>query len=213
MTIALCYMLLLGMTALALAVVLVPVLRNPALSKRQARRVAGIIAALYLVLGLGMYSWLGAPRLLPMLEHRNERVDRLMNEITDSLEKIKQDTNDLGAWVTLGTNFLETGQIDSAVGAFKQAVVVSGGEPKLILAYAKAQVMQADGTVTDDAARGLQMVLMLQPKNPDAKYLMALRKLQTGDTENAMKEMKALYHSLPEDSPVKGMIDWQIGRE
>jgi cytochrome c-type biogenesis protein CcmH/NrfG len=83
----------------------------------------------------------------------------------------------------------------------------------LILAYTKAQVMQADGKVTDEAKKGLEIVLMIQPENPDARYFMALRKLQDGQTSEAMGDMKALYKSLPADSPLKATIDRQIGRK
>lgn len=212
MTLALLYGILIALACLALLVILLPICKNTALPVKQRKRIAGLIALAYLLLSLGLYSWIGAPRLLPLLEARDQAVRHLTAQITQNLERIKKNSNDLGAWVSLGADFLKTGQIDAAVRAFKQAVLLSGGDPDLILAYAKAQILQADGQVTDNAARGLEMVLMMQPDNPEARYFMAVRKLQAGQTKEAMKEMKALYHALPEDSPVKAMINEQIGR-
>jgi cytochrome c-type biogenesis protein CcmH len=199
--------------ALCLLVLLAPVWQNNTLVMPQRRVAAGITALFFITLSMGIYAVVGSPQLIPLLEKRQQRIVELTAEITDNLAKVKSDPKDLGAWVILGTAFLETGQMDSAVGAFKQAVVLSGGDPALILAYAKAQIMQADGKVTDDAHKGLEMVLMLQKDNPDARYFMALRKLQDGKTQDAMADMKALYHSLPDNSQIKSMINKQIGRE
>jgi cytochrome c-type biogenesis protein CcmH len=199
--------------ALSLLVLLVPVWQDNTMALSRRRTIIAVTALFFTAASLGIYAMVGSPQLIPLLEKRQQRINELAAEITDNLAKVKSDPKDLGAWVILGTAFLETGQLDSAVGAFKQAVVLSGGDPALILAYAKAQIMQADGKVTDDAKKGLEMVLMLQKDNPDARYFMALRKLQDGKTQEAMADMKALYHSLPDDSPVKSMINKQIGRE
>lgn len=199
--------------ALSLLVLLVPVWQDNTLALSRRRSIIAVTALFFTAASMGIYAMVGSPQLIPLLEKRQQRINELAAEITDNLAKVKSDPKDLGAWVILGTAFLETGQLDSAVGAFKQAVVLSGGDPALILAYAKAQIMQADGKVTDDAKKGLEMVLMLQKDNPDARYFMALRKLQDGKTQEAMTDMKALYHSLPDESPVKSMLNKQIGRE
>jgi cytochrome c-type biogenesis protein CcmH len=199
--------------ALSLLVLLTPVWQNGTLALSQRRLAIAMTSLFFISFSIGIYAVVGSPELIPLLDKRQQRIGELATEINDNLAKVKTDPKDLGAWVILGTAFLETGQLDSAVGAFKQAVVLSGGEPALILAYAKAQIMQADGKVTDDARKALEMVLMLQKDNPDARYFMALRKLQDGKTQEAMADMKALYHSLPDNSPVKSMINNQIGRE
>lgn len=201
------------MAAAALCVLLIPLLRDTSIEPIRRKRTALCISALFMTVTLGLYAWVGAPRIIDALDARQERLNELKNEIVTNLEKVKSSPNDLGAWVVLGTDFLETGQIDSAVAAFKQAVLLSNGDPKLVLAYAKAQVMQADGKVTEDAAKGFGIVLMLKPDNPDARYFMALYDLQNGKTQQAMQAMKTLYHSLPDDSPLKDMIDRQIGRK
>lgn len=201
------------MAAAALAVLLIPLLRDASIEPQRRKRAALCISLPFITITLGLYAWVGAPRIIDALDTRQERLDELKSEIVTNLEKVKASPNDLGAWVILGTDFLETGQIDSAVAAFKQAVLLSNGDPVLVLAYAKAQVMQADGKVTEDAAKGFGIVLMLKPENPDARYFMAVYDLQNGKTQQAMQAMKVLYHSLPDDAPLKAMIDRQIGRK
>ncbi len=204
---------LIGLLACALFLLLGPLLRVKTIPSRQRLYFVISVSCGFMLLSFGIYMWVGAANLVPVIEQRDRRIEELKAEITTNLDMVKADPKSLGAWVTLGTDFLETGQLDSAVGAFKQAVLLSGGDPTLVLAYAKAQIMRADGKVTDEAKRGLEIVLMLQPQNPDARYFMIVRKLQDGKTEDAMKEMKALYQSLPDGSPVKDMINAQIGRK
>ena len=198
--------------AAALIMLLAPLVRSKGIPRTARQRFIAVVSIGFFALGFAVYAYVGAPQLIGLIKKRDHRVEELKAEITANMDMVKKDPKSLGAWVTLGTDFLETGQIDSAVLAFKQAVLISGGDPVLVLAYAKAQVLQADGKVTDDAKRGFDIVLMLQPQNPDARYYLALRKLQEGKTQEAMKDMKALYKSLPDGAPVKDMINHQIGR-
>ena len=96
---------------------------------------------------------------------------------------------------------------------YRRAVLKSGGDPALILAYNKALIAEAGGEVSDAAKKGLEMVLTLSPGEPEARYLLAIRTLQEGKTKQAMREMKALYHELPENHPLRALMDAQIGRK
>jgi len=116
------------------------------------------------------------------------------------------------AWAELGRAYMQARDFADAAQAYKQAVVHSGGAVDLILRYAEALIFAADGNVTDDAARALDAVLQQGP-NDEARYFSALRKLQQGDTQTAMRDMKALYRSLPQDAPLRHIINRQIGRE
>jgi cytochrome c-type biogenesis protein CcmH len=190
---------------LALGVLLWPV--------RQHKRLVLGISLLFFAGAFGIYSLVGSPEIIPLLQERQARLAVLKEIILRDSEAVKVDPKNLKAWIELGQSFAETGQYGAAANAFKQSVLLSGGDPALIMAYAKAMILDADGKVSDHAKKSLEMVLIQQPDNFEARYFVAVRKLQEGKTEEAMKEMKALYHSLPEDSPLKAMIDRQIGRQ
>ncbi len=164
-------------------------------------------------LSLGLYAMLGSPQLLPLLEAHHEKIETIKQSLTTHAQTIKNDPANLPAWVALGQGFAETGQWKQASNAFREAVLLSGGNPKLILAYAKSLIFAEDGKVGERAKQSLEVLLLEEPGNPEARYFLAVRQLQDGNTENAMKAMKALYASLPDDSPVKVMIDRQIGRK
>jgi cytochrome c-type biogenesis protein CcmH len=81
------------------------------------------------------------------------------------------------------------------------------------MSYVHALIIDADGIVTQEAKRSLDMVHILQPENEEARYFLAMHKMQSGDAKAAMEDMKELYKTLPDDSRIKEMIDRQIGRK
>lgn len=159
-----------------------------------------------------LYGFAGAPQILPLLKERDAQIATVKDSMQKNSELVKAEPKNLAGWVALSQDFLQTGQWEAAVNALKQAVILSNGDPKLILAYAKAMILVAEGKVTDEAKKSLQMVLLQDKNNEEARYYLAVRQLQDGNTKEAMKSMKALYHSLPDNSPLKAVIDKQIGK-
>ncbi|NCY25214.1 MAG: hypothetical protein EBX37_10230 [Alphaproteobacteria bacterium] len=144
---------------------------------------------------------------------RELQLAQVRQEISKHSQIVKSDPNNVASWAALGQNFMMTGQYKGAVNAWKQAVMLTSGNPQMILGLATAQIAEATGKVTDEAKKGLEMVLLQEPRNPDARYWLAVRKLQDGRTEDAMKEIREVYYALPENSPLKAMIDEQIGNK
>lgn len=179
---------------------------------RHRREFCLVIAVLFFAAAFELYAFIGSPELVPLMEARQERIEDIKASMAKNSALVKFDPKNLTAWVALGQAFVETGQWGAAANAFKQAVLLSNGNPKLIMAYAKALILEADGQVGDNARKSLKMVLLQEPEHEEARYWLAVRELQDGHTETAMKMMKALYRSLPDDSPLKETIDRQIGR-
>jgi cytochrome c-type biogenesis protein CcmH len=198
---------------LALWLLLLPLWKNRDIEFQQ-RRLATLVISSVFVIGLfGFYYSLGAPEIVPMLRKHNAEMKEIQKTIIEQSEGIKASPKDLGAWVKLGQSFMGARQYKSAANAFKQAVLLSRGNPLILLAYSSAMISEAGGNVTDDAKKSLEMVLLQQPQNPEARYLLTVRMLQDGKNEEAMKNMKELYRSLPDNSPLKDMIDRQIGKK
>lgn len=195
------------------SLLLLPICLAKDISKRQKSIFATVVLVVFLGGSMVLYHHFGTPEIIPLLAEREEKLVVLKEKITANSNEIKQNPKNLKAWVELGDAFMETQQFAAAENAFKQAVLLSSGNPVLIMAYARSIIAKEDGKVSDEALKSLNMLLILDPNNEEVRYFMAVRKLQTGDTQNAMKEMKALYKSLPDDSPVKSMINRQIGRE
>lgn len=166
----------------------------------------------FFIAGFGLYFIVGAPRVVPLMAVRAEKMEAIKTAMLEHSAAVKANPKNLEAWVTLGQAFVETGQYAAAANAFKQAVLLSKGDPKLIMAYAKSLIMEDGGSVSDPAKKSLEMVLLQEPGHEEARYFLAVRKLQDGKTQEAMQEMKSLYRSLPNDSPLRETIDRQIGK-
>lgn len=179
---------------------------------RSHRRIYISAIATFSALTLVLYQLFGTPQIISALHQYAQQNREARQVIISESEKLKKDPKDLESWMRLGQAFAQTHHWAEASRAFKQSVLLSAGEPELIMAYARSLIMENSGHVDDHAKRSLEMVLLQKPNHTEARYYMAVRTLQEGKNEQAMQQMKALYKELPENSPVKQMIDQQIGR-
>jgi len=196
----------------ALVLLLVPVWRTNELPLEQRRLFIAVVSAVFIIGLFGLYYVLGAPGIVPLMAERDKQMAMLQKAILEESDVITANPKDLAAWVGLGQSYMATGQYKNAANAFKQAVSLSRNNPLIMLAYASALISDAGGKITDEAKKSLKMVLRQQPQNPEARYLLALRMLQDGKNAEGMKNMKELYHSLPDESPLKAIIDRQTGK-
>lgn len=195
-----------------LAVILIPVFRSKEFTQRQRYRLSGALFIFSFVVVFGVYYGVGAPEVVPLQAERQQRMTAIRDDITRLSQALKDHPDDARSWAELGDNFMQTGQFKGAVNAYKQAVILSKGNPRVIMAFVEGQIADAQGVVTEDAKKGLTMVLMQEPGNSKARYWSTVALLQAGKNAEAMKQMRALYQSLAEDDPVKKLIDKQIGR-
>ncbi len=207
------YLVFIPVLLLFISVLLLPIYMATDISKNSRRTFFLIIILFFGGGSLLLYNQFGTPEILPLLAEREKKLLELKEKIIVNSAEVKKDPKNLKAWLELGDNFMESSQFSAAANAYKQAILLSQGKPEIIMGYVHALIIGADGTVTDEAKKSLDMMLILQPKNEQVRYFLAMHKMQTGDTKNAMAEMKALYKSLDDDSPIKAMIDRQIGRK
>jgi cytochrome c-type biogenesis protein CcmH len=194
----------------ALAIILIPIFRCRDFSIRQRYLLAGTVSTFFFAGMFGLYYVLGAPEVLRLEAQHDQKMALLKNAIVTYSEQVKKDPNDAVAWFGLGQSFMQTGQYKGASNAFKEAVKLSEGNPQVILAYVGAMMAESNGKISDAAKKGLEMVLLQEPKNPEARYLMAVRMVQEGKKEDALKTLKELFYTLPNDSPLLPLIQKQL---
>lgn len=180
---------------------------------RQHKTLALSCIAILTVGSSGLYAYLGSPLLLPIIDKREREMQTLANRIVELSTLVQTHPNDIGAWAELGKSAMEAHEFFMSAEAYRKAVLLSRGDVGLIVQYAKALIFAADGTVTKEARRSLDMALKLDAKHQEARYFLALAKLQEGKAEEGMKIMKKLYAELDADAPLKKIIDRQIGRD
>ena len=173
---------------------------------KRGRILSALLIALIIIGGsIGLYSYVGAPLLI-------DRMNLIHTTIKERLIAVKANPNDLESWVTLGQAYSDNGNYAAAAEAFKQSVLLSKGDATLITAYAEALILQANGKVTPQAQKSLNIALMINPEQPLARYYQAISLLQQNKPEEAMPMMKKLYNELPETSALKQRMKAQIGR-
>jgi cytochrome c-type biogenesis protein CcmH len=207
------YIIFTAILALVLGILLFPVLKDKTIPSKSRTRFSMLVVLFFTGGSFVLYNQFGTPEILPLLKEREEKLSELKEKIISNSELVKKDPKNIKAWVDLGDNFTESNQFSAAANAYRQGILITHGNPAIIMAYARSLILAADGTVTPEAKKSLDMLLILEPKNEEARYFQAMHKMQSGDTKNAMQEMKELYKSLPADSPLKDIIDRQIGRK
>jgi len=158
-----------------------------------------------------LYAVLGSPRVIPEASAHMARLRELREQIEVTSAIIQKNPKNLEAWLTMSQAFSDSGDYAAAANGFKQAVLVSKGHPRIIMAYAEALVLQADGVVTQPAKKSIDIALMISPDLPLARYYQAVWLLQENRQPEAMIIMKKLYHELPDDSSLKRRMKAQIG--
>ena len=170
------------------------------------------IATFVLLGSIALYAAVGSPRVVPLALEYNARIKELHEQIKVTSALIKEHPDNLEAWLTLAQAFSDSGDYAAAANGFKQAVLLSKGHPRIIMAYAEAIIMQAEGVVTDQAKKSIDIALMMDPNLPLGRYYTAVWLLQENRQSEAMAMMKKLYRELPEDSSLKKKIKSQIGK-
>ncbi len=196
-----------ALLATVLVILLLPMAR--AGEKKSALRYAAIISMSSLLL----YALWGSPRVVAPMMERSAELQALQEQIKVTSALIKENPNNLDAWLTLAQAFSDSGDYTAAANGFKQAVLISKGHPRIIMAYAESLILQAGGEVTPAAKKSIDIALMIDPKLPLARYYKAIWLLQEKRQPEAMEMMKTLYHELPDDSSLKKRMKAQIGRE
>ncbi|MEZ5690939.1 MAG: hypothetical protein R3D71_04650 [Rickettsiales bacterium] len=191
----------------------IPVIKNNNITKNHKTIFIFIISLIFFFSGFLFYNKFGSPEVINLLAKRNENIRQIKSRIVTNSSLIKNNPKNIKAWLELGDDFMETGQFVAASNSYKQAVLISNGNPDIIMSYVYSLIIGNDGKVSEHAKKSIDIVLMLQPKNEQARYFSAIYKIQSGEAKEAMKEMKDLYKSLDKDSPLRSMIDQQIGRK
>lgn len=179
----------------------------PWLRRRESRDMAAMLIAVSVFLSLAMYLAVGSPFAIHPIAAHQERNDQLLKKIAE-LNASPEDT-DL-KWAQLGAAYMQLEQYKQAEGALRRAVLASEGDPNLIMAYGKAQMLAADGAVTEGAKQAFTLASKLLPDNPEPLFLLAVERMQAGDKEGARKLFRQLLPRLPEGAPLRKRIEERL---
>ncbi len=155
---------------------------------------------------IGLYLVLGSPGLpdMPLAERRSaergEQFDIAM--LAERLRRrLEAGEGDIRGWTLLARTYLTLGRYDRAVDAYQRALGLDSGDPALHSAYGEALVFAAGGTVTPQSRAAFEAALAIEPREPRARFYLALAAYQAGETRRALDLWVALIKESQPDAP------------
>ncbi len=137
-----------------------------------------------------------------------------VDEVIAGLEKKLQDNpDDAESWRMLGWSYFETGKFAESATAMKRATTLDPDNAEYWSMLGEALVMASDGQqVPADAADAFRNALKQDPKDPRARYFLAVQKDISGDHKGAINDWFALLEDTPADAPYAADIRRVIGQ-
>jgi cytochrome c-type biogenesis protein CcmH len=116
-------------------------------------------------------------------------------------ERLAEEPDDLQGWINLGRAAAALGDYGEAITAYRRAIAIDGDLGRLHSALGEAQVMAADGIVTEAARRAFEEAVARDPLDARARFYLAIAREQDGDKEGALAALMALIEDAPAEVP------------
>jgi cytochrome c-type biogenesis protein CcmH len=198
------------MIVAALALVLVPLLRNePAGAKgeKPVPRSVPLAVVLMLLLPLGATLFYGATSNFPWDNagaatagghaQTGGSVDEMLAQLQERLAK---NPADMEGWRMLGRTYLIAGQFAQAVDAYEKANSIAGGQDMALqLDLAEALVLTERPDQQERAKQIIEAALATEPGNQKALWYQGVMAMRSGDKQTAITNFSKLLEQNPPD--------------
>lgn len=179
-----------------------------------ARRLALAVGVIVPLAAVGLYSILGKPGAgdLPLAQRQTAAGEQHdMNRLVEQLRVRLQETpDDIDGWLMLARSYGTLGRFDGAAMAFGRVATLTGRRPDVLAAWGETLIWQAADRVTSQAQALFREALATDPKEPRARFYLALARLQAGDLAGAVQDWTALAQDSPPDAPWMATVADQI---
>jgi len=188
----------------------------PAVQPRRSRRHRRLIAAAAVLLplfGVVLYLTVGAPQLpgQPFAE-RQAALPPATPELLALRQHVASHPDDAEAWLALARLALDQQRLQEALDGFSRTLALGKTAPDIYADYGRALILFHDGDVSDDTKAVFQKALALNPKEPTARFFLALGKAQQGDLAGALTDWVALEKDSPADAPYRQSLSENIDK-
>jgi len=198
------------MIVAALAIVLVPLLRNvPGEGKNKQPLPRSVPLAVVLMIGLPLvatvfygstsnYPW-NNPGLLGAAPGSHAQDGGSMDEVVAQLEeRLRNSPGDFEGWRMLGRSYLVSNRFDQAVFAYEKASALTGGKnPEVELDLAEALVLTEKPEAQEKAKGIIDAALAANDSNQKALWYSGVLAARVGDDETAKARFTKLLESNP----------------
>jgi len=193
--------------------------RPAAKSGTAPRALTAMLAVLVPLGAVAIYLVHGAPR-IPDQPYEARAAERALTDAHGALdldktaaalqERLKAEPNSAEGWLLLARTQAARGHWQESASAYREAMTLTQERPDVAAAYAEMLVMAADGIVTPAARDALAKVMARDPKNPSARYYLALAEAQAGNVQGAIDAWQALLAEAPAEAPWAQMVRQRV---
>jgi len=181
--------------------------------------VAGILV-LSLSIGFAVYSRTGsygtpdlplsaralpAPVVAPTLASEHEG-SQMQQAIASLRKRLEQAPGSVENWNLLARSYSAIGAYPQAAEAYERLIALAPQDLEVRGNYAETLVRKDEGFVGPKAVEQLNIVLSHAPKDPRARYYMALRDAQAGNDQAAAEGWAGILRDAPPDAPYRAAI-------
>ncbi|KQS77473.1 cytochrome C biogenesis protein CycH [Rhizobium sp. Leaf384] len=172
---------------------------------------AAVIVVLPLV-GLCLYLKTGSPELpdAPLaarLANPGEDIELL---IAQAERQLAAHPDDGAGYDVLAPIYYRSGRFDDAVSAYSNAIRLKGPSPQRLGGYAESLLAQSGGLVAAEARKALEQSLALEPRDPRARFYLALGLEQDGKEDEALAAFRTIVAASPADAPWLPLVNQHI---
>ena len=134
----------------------------------------------------------------------------LIQQAAEIQQKLQAAPADAALWQGLARTHVLLGEFDKAVAAYKSAIANGADGAPVQSAFGEAQVMAANGQVTQQALAAFQAALAKDTAEPRARYYLALADAQGGKLYDALDQWIALEADSPASAPWRKSLTERI---
>lgn len=173
--------------------------------------IVGLVALAVPAGALGLYAVRGAPDVAgrPYAERASERAQAAGERQPQSLDaaaatlaqRLAKKPDDLRGWLLLARTYMSMQRYPAAVSAYEKALGLDAGNADITSGYGEALFLAAGEVVTPASRSAFEETLKHNPKDPRARYYLALADFEAGDRKKALDGWTSLVGDSPADAP------------
>lgn len=141
-----------------------------------------------------------------------ERTAMIRSMVDRLAARLEENPDDLAGWKQLGRSYLVLDEPAKAAGAYAEAAALAPGDVDLLIDYGQALLgaRAAGAPLPLRFVAIMRDILALDPGNAVALWHLGQAAAESGQAEQAAAHWRALLDRMPEDAPLRAMVEERI---
>ncbi len=148
-----------------------------------------------------LYQQYGNPALLSKAPTPTPTQNDVEEMVAGLAARLQNEPDDIEGWTMLGKSYMMMRRYTEAKSVFKRLVDRSPEDTNMLLGYADATAMEANGVFTGEPYQTIQKILELDPQHIQARWMAGMAEQQLGNEQQALAYWEPLLTDLQQISP------------